>query len=76
MTLLELAAQALPRPRDWVGGRRRPVAEAAYVNGVAAHALDLDDVSMAMSGHPSALLVPVSVAVGEARGRTSGCAGT
>jgi 2-methylcitrate dehydratase PrpD len=55
---------------DWVGGTRRPVAEAAYVNGVAAHALDFDDVSMAMSGHPSALLVPVAVAVGEARGRT------
>jgi len=54
--------------RDWATGISLPVAEAAFVNGVASHALDLDDVSMAMWGHPSTLLVPVAIAIGEATG--------
>jgi 2-methylcitrate dehydratase PrpD len=37
-------------------GRRLTAADAALVNGVAAHALDYDDV--ALSGHPSAVLAP------------------
>jgi 2-methylcitrate dehydratase PrpD len=39
---------------------------AALANGTAAHALDFDDVSMRMI-HPSATLVPVLLAIGEAR---------
>lgn len=38
--------------------------EAALIGGAAAHALDYDDV--ALSGHPSAVLVPTILALGEA----------
>ncbi|RWH72920.1 MmgE/PrpD family protein [Mesorhizobium sp.] len=44
-------------------GRRLSPADAALVNGVAAHALDYDDV--ALSAHPSAVLTPVILAVGQ-----------
>lgn len=39
--------------------------EAALVNGVSAHALDFDDVSMSMRGHPSVPLMPAVLALGE-----------
>jgi len=38
---------------------------AAFVNAIAAHALDYDDVSSTVEGHPSALLVPVLLACSE-----------
>lgn len=41
---------------------------AALVNGVSAHALDYDDVSYSMRGHPSAPLLPAVLAVGEVAG--------
>ncbi len=47
-------------------GDRRSVETAALVNGVAAHVLDYDDVSL--DGHPSAVLVPAILAQGEASG--------
>ncbi len=47
-------------------GARRTVEAAALVNGVAAHVLDYDDVSL--DGHPSAVLVPAILAQGEACG--------
>ena len=47
-------------------GERRSVDTAALVNGVAAHVLDYDDVSL--DGHPSAVLVPAILAQGEASG--------
>jgi 2-methylcitrate dehydratase PrpD len=47
-------------------GARRSVDTAALVNGVAAHVLDYDDVSL--DGHPSAVLVPAILAQGEAGG--------
>jgi 2-methylcitrate dehydratase PrpD len=47
-------------------GQRRKVADAALVNGVAAHVLDYDDVSL--DGHPSAVLVPAILAQAEASG--------
>jgi len=43
---------------------------AALVNGVAAHALDYDDVSSAVEGHPSAVLVPLLLAQAESSGAT------
>jgi 2-methylcitrate dehydratase PrpD len=46
------------------GGECRRVADAALVNGVAAHVLDYDDV--ALDGHPSAVLVPAILAQAEA----------
>jgi len=45
--------------------RRLPPLEAALVNGTAAHALDFDDVSNSLGGHPSAPLVPGLFALGE-----------
>lgn len=47
-------------------GIRRNVEDAALVNGVAAHVLDYDDVTL--DGHPSAVLVPAILAQGEALG--------
>ncbi len=47
-------------------GARRTAESAALVNGVAAHVLDYDDVSL--DGHPSAVLVPAILAQGEASG--------
>jgi 2-methylcitrate dehydratase PrpD len=40
---------------------------AALANGVAAHALDFDDASSPMSGHPSSALFPALLALGESR---------
>jgi 2-methylcitrate dehydratase PrpD len=45
-------------------------AMAAFVNGALAHVLDYDDVSHAMKGHPSAVLVPTLLALGEHTGAT------
>lgn len=42
--------------------------DAALVNGTAAHALDFDDCSNTMGGHPSAPILPALWALGEARG--------
>src|SRR5580704_9729915 len=47
-------------------GARRSPETAALVNGIAAHVLDYDDVSL--DGHPSAVLVPAILAQGEASG--------
>lgn len=43
--------------------RSAPAPEAAWINGVAAHALDFDDVGV--SGHPSTILVPAIIAEAE-----------
>jgi 2-methylcitrate dehydratase PrpD len=48
--------------------RRTSVLDAALVNGVASHALDYDDVAGAMGGHPSAMLVPALMPLGEMLG--------
>jgi 2-methylcitrate dehydratase PrpD len=42
--------------------------QAALVNGAASHALDYDDVNLAMSGHPTVTILPALVALAEARG--------
>ncbi|MBV9782910.1 MAG: MmgE/PrpD family protein [Acidisphaera sp.] len=52
--------------RLWLGAERASAPDAALVNGVAAHALDYDDV--ALGGHPSAVLVPAILAEAEATG--------
>jgi 2-methylcitrate dehydratase PrpD len=49
----------------WGDGRRIPAVNAALVNGVAAHALDYDDTSVVMLGHPSVISCPPVFAVGE-----------
>ncbi|MFC4273944.1 MmgE/PrpD family protein [Achromobacter aloeverae] len=59
----------LPPGQAWecVGGTRVDAASAALVNGMAAHVLDYDDV--ALRGHPSAVMVPAILALGQALGR-------
>lgn len=51
------------------GGRQRvdPLS-AALINGTASHALDYDDCSNSMGGHPSAPIVPALIALGEQHG--------
>ena len=54
----------------WGTGERVSPALAALVNGTAAHALDFDDVSWAMNGHPTVPLLPAAFALAEATGRS------
>ena len=51
-----------------VDGTTANAAEAALLHGVAGHALDFDDVNDLMYGHPSVVLWPAVLAVGEERG--------
>lgn len=54
------------------GGRRASALHAALINGTAAHALDFDDCSTTMGGHPSAPVVPVVLGLAEMLGATAG----
>lgn len=45
-------------------------ASAAMINATMAHALDYDDVSPTTRSHPSAVMAPAALAVGEALGRS------
>lgn len=54
-------------------GRGFSARQAALVNGVAGHALDYDDVNLAMHVHPTAVILPGLLALAEAEG-LSGCA--
>src|SRR5579883_642732 len=47
---------------------RTSTQQAALVNGAASHALDYDDVNMAMGGHPTAPVMPAVLALAESRG--------
>src|ERR1700686_2336104 len=54
-------------------GDRAGASEAAFANGVAAHALDFDDMCFVSMAHPSCALVPAVLAAAElasASGRT------
>ncbi len=57
----------------FAGGERTSPTWAAFVNGVAGHALDFDDVDFVMCGHPSVTVVPALIALAEER-RLSGAA--
>ncbi len=46
--------------------------DAGMLNGVAAHALDFDDGNSLMAGHPSTMLVPAILALGEELGCSAG----
>jgi hypothetical protein len=45
--------------------RRTSPLDAALVNGTASHALDYDDVSGVLGGHPSVMLIPAMLALAE-----------
>ena len=65
--LLDEMAEAGGSPQSSIIGHsvRLPVLSAALVNGSAAHALDYDDVNMAMPGHPSVPILPGLLALAE-----------
>jgi 2-methylcitrate dehydratase PrpD len=71
--LFDELAEAGGAPQASIIGRgtRGPALSAALVNGAAAHALDYDDVNMAMPGHPSVAILPSLLALAEWR-RSSG----
>ncbi|RPI47894.1 MAG: MmgE/PrpD family protein [Betaproteobacteria bacterium] len=66
--LLDEAREEGGKPVATVVGRgaRLTRAQAALVNGTASHVLDYDDVNLNINGHPSAVLVPAALAMGEA----------
>ena len=68
--LLEELAEAGGSPQASLIGHqiRLPALSAALVNGAAAHALDYDDVHMAMPGHPSVAILPGLLALAELKG--------
>jgi 2-methylcitrate dehydratase PrpD len=64
------AAEEGGEPRATIAGQAQKGAmyAAALVNGTAAHALDYDDVNIAITGHPTAVVLPAVLALAEARG--------
>jgi 2-methylcitrate dehydratase PrpD len=68
--LLDEMAEAGGSPQASIIGHsgRLPALSAALVNGAAAHALDYDDVHMAMPGHPSVAILPGLLALAEQKG--------
>ncbi len=49
----------------WGTSRRAVPLDAAAINGTAAHALDYDDCNNSLAGHPSAAVLPATIALGE-----------
>jgi 2-methylcitrate dehydratase PrpD len=60
-------AQATVLGRSWRG----TMAQAALVNGTVSHALDYDDVNLAVPGHMSVAILPGLLALAEHRGGTA-----
>ena len=63
-----LGHQAPRMATVWATGDRLPLEMAALVNGTTGHALDFDDVSSPLRGHPSIAMVPALLALGESIG--------
>jgi 2-methylcitrate dehydratase PrpD len=68
--LVEEAAEEGGRPLATLIGRGTRVArlQAALINGAASHALDYDDVNMALTGHPTVTFTPALLAQAEGSG--------
>jgi 2-methylcitrate dehydratase PrpD len=62
------APGANPRASIWGDLRQVAVADAAFVNAIASHALDFDDNMPTLRGHPSTTMLPTALAVAEASG--------
>lgn len=54
----------------WGRGERASILQAALLNGISAHALDFDDCSTTMGGHPSAPVLPAILALAEQKNAT------
>ena len=60
-----------PGPASIIGSEQRAqLLDAALATGTAAHALDYDDTTLPLHGHPSAPLLPAVFALAEERGRS------
>src|SRR4051794_16402237 len=70
--LLDELAEAGGNPQASLIGHsaRLPALSAALVNGAMGHALDYDDVNLAMPGHPSVAILPGLLALAETRRST------
>ncbi len=71
--LVEMLAAEYGGPRDLPCGlpgrtERASPADAALINGAAGHALDFDDVSPNMCGHPTVPVAPAALALAQAQG--------
>lgn len=67
----QYAAETESGPCTLIGRRRRSSAEtAAFVNGTQGHALDFDDCTGSLGGHPSVVVLPAALAVSDLRGAT------
>jgi 2-methylcitrate dehydratase PrpD len=62
------AAGGAPQATVWGRGFKTSAHDAALVNGTAGHALDYDDVTWGLIGHPSVSLVPSLIALAELTG--------
>ncbi len=73
IVLSELASRGgLPEATAIGRDLRLPAACAAEYNGTLAHALDYDDVHLAITGHATAVVLPALLALAEQRGDVSG----
>jgi len=64
-------AQGQTGPRmatAWATGESLSIEMAALVNGTTGHALDFDDVSSPLRGHPTVAIIPALLALGESLG--------
>jgi 2-methylcitrate dehydratase PrpD len=69
----DIALATSPNAGDClVLGRKARVGrlEAAYVNATSGHALDYDDTSKSLSGHPTVIIIPALLALAEQRDAT------
>ncbi|PYB70217.1 MmgE/PrpD family protein [Rhizobium wuzhouense] len=71
-TTMAIEAGAFPPGNCLVLGRKMRLGklEAAFVNGTSGHALDYDDTSKSLSGHPTVIIVPGLLALAEELGST------
>ena len=56
------------RARVWGMAERLGIEQAAFVNGIAGHVLDYDDVTGPLRGHPSVAMLPALCALAESEG--------
>jgi len=67
LLLLKYAEETGGKPEATIVGfgHKTNVAKAALVNGTLGHALDFDDTQISFSGHPSTVILPATLSLGE-----------
>lgn len=63
----KVGASAVQTAGLWGTGYRASAEVAAFYNGVTGHVIDYDDVTVPMRGHPSVVLWPALIALGDAQ---------